>query len=402
MIVTQRSRLESFESCPRKGYFSYLYRGKGISRRGFDPDLLMGAAIHTGIEHLLKGSSEDDAAATAVIAFSKAINEIGLAPLVIETEAGFEQVPASSAQQEFMVNLVEALVRGFARVRLPKLLEQYRILEVEREESYQLTDELVFLSRSDFISERRSDGELFIHNLKSVKWPDGAWRKKFHYDQQTLSELLGSEQRYGRKFGGVIIEGLVKGTKNVEYPRGSGIRYNNSPLVWAWTGPDNPPFPADIRIKYEYVDESGRNRRLGPTYQRVPAYTVMPIREWLDKVEREAPEVLEAQFVTLPPVLRNAHEIESWKTSTVAQEMEIFHKDRAAPMSDSLLDIKFPKHTANGNCLGFGQSTCPFFQICWENASPDDPDLFMPRVFNHPQEESTNEKVESNANPSGT
>lgn len=391
MIVTQRSRLETFQSCPRKGYLAYLHNGRGVSRRGFDPDLLMGSAIHVGIEHLLKGVGEEEAAATAVIHFSKAINEIGLAPMVIETELGFEQIPASGPQQAFMVNLVEALVRGFARVRLPKLLEQHRILEVEQEETFHLTEELVFLSRTDFISERKSDGELFIHNLKSVKWPDGAWRKKFHYDQQTLSELLGPEHRYGRKFGGVIIEGLVKGTKNVEYPRSSGIRYNNSPLVWAWVGPDNPPFPADVRIKYEYIDADGRNRRLGPTYQRVPAYTVMPLRDWIDKVQAEAPEVLEAQFVTLPPVLRNEFEIESWKTSTIYSEMEIkinqgHYKGWTGPRPDVVLDQMFPKHTAGGNCLGWGQSTCPFMAICWEGASPDDKQLYMPRVLNHPQE----------------
>jgi hypothetical protein len=392
MIITQRSRLEAFQACPRRGYYAYLHNKLGISRKGFDPDLLMGTAIHTGIEsllsyHALTGEvKEDEAACEAIRKFSLAINEVGLAPMVMETADGFELVPASGAQQAFMVNLVEALVRGFARVRLSKLLEQYEIMEIEREETYQLTPDLTFLSRSDFISKRRSDDELFIHNLKSVKWPDGAWRKKFHYDQQTLSELLGPEQRYGRKFGGVIIEGLVKGTKNVEYPKGSGVRYNNSPLVWAWVGPENHPFPADVRIKYEYVDESGRNRRLGPTYNRVPAYTVMPIREWLDRLMAEAPEVLEAQFVTLPPVLRNEAEIEEWKVSTI--EMEVGNRASIDLLNEGVLNLPvlFPKHTAGGNCLGFGQSTCPFFSICWEGASPDDPELYMPRVLNHPQE----------------
>lgn len=395
MTVTQRSRLETFESCPRHGYWAYLYNGRGISRRGYDPDLLIGSAIHIGVEWLLRGVGEEEAAAKATSWMTQAITDIGVAPLVVENDFGFELVPATPNQTIFMVNLVEALVRGFARVRLPKLLEQYLIMEVEREESYQLTDELVFLSRCDFISKRRMDGELFIHNLKSVKWPDGAWRKKFHYDQQTLSELLGPEQRYGCKFGGVIIEGLVKGTKNVEYPRGSGIRYNNSPLVWAWVGPDNPPFPADVRIKYEYVDDSGRNRRLGPTYQRVPAYTVMPIRAWIDKLEKEAPEVLEAQFVTLPPVLRNELELLEWKDSTIEREKNTAIKHKAIEMwkaegsevTPKLLALTFPKSTANGNCLGFGQSTCPFFSICWEGASPDDTDLYMPRPFNHPTEE---------------
>ena len=386
MQITQRSRLETFQSCPKRGYYHYLHNSRGIQRRGFDPDLLIGTAVHVGIEWLLRGVPADDAVAKAILSFTKAMEEVGLAPLVVETEWGFEQVPATSTQTTFMVNLVEALVRGFAIVRLPKLIEQYQIMEVEREESHQLTDDLVFLSRSDFIAKRRSDGELFIHNLKTVKWPDGAWRKKFHYDQQTLSELLGPEERYGRKFGGVVIEGLVKGIKNVEYPRGSGIRYNNSPLVWAWVGPDTPPFPTDIRIKYEYVDDSGRNRRLGSTYQRVPAYTVMPIQEWIAKVAAEAPEVLEAQFITLPPVLRNEFEIEEWKMATEGAEMVVANRLEALKGGPHLLPLMFPKHTANGNCLGFGQTTCPFFAICWEGSSPDDPELFMPRQFNHPSE----------------
>lgn len=390
MIVSHRSRVEHFQRCDRRGYYNHLYNNRGISRKGFDPDQLMGQCVHTGLESLLKGSSEDEAANDAIIRFCKDIEAGDLAPQMVETAGGFEAVKFNPAQRTFMVSLVEALVRGWARTRLPKIKEEFEILDVEMEEVVQLSPEVTFLTRSDFIARRRVDSSLFVFNFKTVKWPDGMWRKKFHYDQQTLSELLGPEARYGKKFGGVIIEGLVKGTKNIEYPKGSGIRYNNSPLLWAWVGPDNSPFPADLKITYDWTDSEGKPRRLGPSYTRVPASMVMPIREWVDKVEREQPLLLEGQFVTLPPVLRSDPEMESWKTSTIYREMEIqlgLSVLENNPSSLAILDQQFPKNTSDGNCLGFGETTCPFFSICWEGASPDDPDLYQPRTFNHPQEE---------------
>lgn len=404
MIVVDRSRIETRQSCPRKRWFQYHHGGLGVIKVGWNPDLLIGSAVHHGIEHALRmvlgaqlvgafeaAMVEDEAGAEAVNWMSKALHEGGLSPQIVETERGFEEVDYNATQRTFMLHLVEALVRGWIRVRLPRLLSDFRILEIEREEAYQLTPDMTFLSRSDFITERKADGTLFIHNLKTTKDFSLHWKKKWVYDQQTLSELLGAEERYGKKFGGVIVEGLAKGWKNIEWPRGSGQRFHNSPLLWAWAGPDNPPFPPDHRIRYEWTDSDGKSRRLGPSYSRRPSYEVGPLRDWIDKVEREEPALLEAQFITLPAVIRSDHEVESWKRSTMYEEYQVADNlKKLEPLNPAAreyaLDQLFPKYTSDGRCLGYGDTACSCLGICWGSASPDDPDLYRPRVPNHPKE----------------
>ena len=115
-------------------------------------------------------------------------------------EEGFDgQLVQVTQDQTWLIDhycdLLEGLVVGWCLVRLPLLMQQYRIVQVETEERLQLSPELMFLSRPDAILERRTDGALVILSLKTVSQVNQMWLENFKTDQQTISEVLPVEFR---------------------------------------------------------------------------------------------------------------------------------------------------------------------------------------------------------------
>lgn len=389
MIIFDRSRREAWEKCNRFRFLGYEFDGRGIERRGLNADLLLGQAVHEGIEALLTHGNEDFAAGIAAGTVIKGVNEVGLLPDMQQLPSG--EIVSGTANQflpEFLVALADALVRGWARVRYPLIMRDFEVVSLEREEQVEIAPGVILLTRSDFVGRRKIDKSLFVFNFKTTRSVDYQWSAKWRTDQQTLSEVLPIEARLGTKLGGVIIEGLVKGPKKIEWPRGSGNWFNTSPLVWGYKKPDSEPFPAEYACRYEWIDEMGSNRRLGKDFRR----TFMGsepggIREWINWIESRDPQLLEQQFVSLPPILRSEYEIESWKRSVVYSEREIQGFNLILKSQPNLLDEFFPKHTSDGNCTGYSASSaCPFFGICWENHDPGDDSLYQPRHANHPKE----------------
>lgn len=106
--------------------------------------------------------------------------------------------------------LVEALVRAYARRRLRPLLEQFEVLEVEREGEWKLSDwsspehgpyagedqyELWFMSRPDALLRERATNQLYLLSYKTT----GAWdvrkARDAEHDMQGLSEGVEVERR---------------------------------------------------------------------------------------------------------------------------------------------------------------------------------------------------------------
>ena len=205
----------------------------------------------------------------------------------------------------------------------------------------------------------------------------------------TISEVLPVEAERGVKLGGVLIEGLVKGRKSVQYPRESGNWYHSNVLTWAWRKVGSPPLEEEQwAAKNTWTDEYGKPRKLGKGWQRVPAWRDYPggIKAWVEWVLQYEPGAAESCFVTIPPILRDEHEIEEWKESTVRQEVTVRDSRFLLKEHPEKLAVLFPKHTANGNCVR--PSECPFLDCCW-GVSGDDPlgsGRFQRRVPNHPQE----------------
>jgi len=189
-----RSGLETFQRCPRKWWLGYTVDGLGIAREGLDIALCRGTFVHDGLARLLSGEGFYSALAEVLAKFDTEIKRRGL------------QIPAEGdalfTYQEQRA-LIEAMLYGWYRYRLPKFLERYEVLETEREEvveigTFQTIEgpmRLVWLGKADAIVRERATGAWLVVSFKTTS-AYGDWNeKRAMTDVQGLSELWAVEQR---------------------------------------------------------------------------------------------------------------------------------------------------------------------------------------------------------------
>ncbi len=401
-----RSRMEVDARCPRRLYWEYYYDGKGLQPVKINQHLAFGSAAHEAIADILEYCRDLDmlpnseqvsmrvrAAQTTLRAeFDKAK---GFQAATI-LEEGFDgEMIQVTDDQTWMVDhycdLLEGLVVGWCLVRLPLLMQQYRVVQTEAEERLQLSPELMFLSRPDAIFERRTDGALVILSLKTVSQVNQMWLENFKTDQQTISEVLPIEARLGKEVAGVQIEGLTKGAQAVDWPKGAGHKHHASPLIWGYLKEEGG-LDEDWQAKWEWKDEAGNNRRLGKGFNRQRISERYPggIPEWISYLYQTENELLRAQFPSPPLISRSANELEEWQAQVKYRETEIgnalVHINGGA--AGNVLAQVFPKHTTGCAYDAQFHSKCPCYSLCWgsQGADPIGCGEFQYRVPNHPEE----------------
>lgn len=404
IVPFDRSRIQEGQRCQRFRWWKYHYRGRGIeAARQIPPPWYFwsGSAIHEGIEAILRGAPVLAAANAAVASYRAKVTP--LLATVEDPEA--QQRMAADAEEQF--DLVLALVYGWGLVRLPTYLAAYEPIDIEREEllDHPYDDYLLRqMSRTDILSRRRSDGRLVIHNLKSVSRADKQWRDQFQYDQLTLMEYLAVDARVGEEVQGVVIEGLVKGSRK-EWPEGSGQWRHTSPLIQGWVQEAAPPMTGrEWFSRYAWTCDAphptGRGKSCpgGKEHRRQGTHKVSAreypggVTSWVDYLIGSDRALVEDQFLSLEPINRSDWDIARWKRMVLPNEVAAFEKAEEitrlvsidADTAALLLDAYFPMETAGGNCLR--PSQCEYFDICWGSKSPDDPEFYRPRSPNHDYE----------------
>jgi hypothetical protein len=99
--------------------------------------------------------------------------------------------------------LVEAMVRAYARRRLRPLLEQFEVLEVEREGEWELSPQysmdsgpaIWFMSRPDALLRERESNQLYLLSYKTAASWDIRKAKDAEHDMQGMSEGIEIERR---------------------------------------------------------------------------------------------------------------------------------------------------------------------------------------------------------------
>ena len=419
-----RSRLEVSHRCPRREYWEYYYDGKGLQPVKLNQHLAFGGAVHEAIASILRYCRDFD----ALLDMGQVHTAIKNAQSVLRDEfvqaKGFQSEPILeegfdgqlvqvTQDQTWLIDhycdLLEGLVVGWCLVRLPLLMQQYRVVQVETEEqlNFLVPDGpgeslyLRFLSRPDAILERRTDGALVILSLKTVSQVNGMWLENFKTDQQTISEVLPVEFRLGREVAGVQVEGLTKGPQAVDWPRGSGHKHHASPLIWGYLT-EAGGLDLEWKARYEWTDEAGNSRRLGKGWNRQRIAERYPggIAEWVGWLYQNDPELLRAQFPSPPLISRSANELEEWQTQVKYREIEVANGlvqieryNRTHEVSDpayshmALLQV-FPKHTTGCAYDAQFHSKCPCYSLCWgsEGQDPLGSGSFKYRVSNHPEQ----------------
>lgn len=439
-----RSRVLKYQQCPRARYYSTEIYGRGIQPIRMSIPLVVGQMVHEGLAELLQlcangWGGEKDLEATLDNVVAGALEEYDK-----EVKArGFTLDPEEEAFSVYSEQkaLIEAMIRVWALRRLPGFLEQFEVLEVEREDQFTLSSprewvqndhgfdermhqDIVWMSRADGLLRERASGDLYVLSFKtSADWNDFK-DKEARIDMQGMSELYAIERRLfkerwsenfdkddfdiqGIKLAGVQMEFLLKGRRSRDketkqylqdsilvrpyFKDGGGLIEDE--YAWKyWTHCDAP-----------HTTSGGKkcpgdaNHSLGKGWYRVPIWEHMPIKEWIQllhegSVQSDAGDALEGLVVSPMPFFRHQEEIESWRLQVESQEARIaeIRKGAATDWPDDMkfyLDRNFPQHREA--CFKYGEKhSCQFLDVCFGNiGDPLESGLFQLRKPHHTPEE---------------
>ena len=357
----------------------YVEPTPGWERKALAIPLVTGIYVHQGLEAALKGAAANEAASSARKAY---LAEVSVRGLTVE-----EGTDEASVVEEQAAH-VEALVLGWCRVRLPKWQEEYEVVEVEAEDRITLTDDVTLAVRADAIVRRKADHRMFVVNFKTVAQADERWLRGWEVDMQLMTELLAAERRHGGVFGGVIIEGLIKGRRMPEKNSvGDVTGYRDTtPLLYGYKCDADPPLVRQ-EYAYEYTRRKGWYRfpvwkERGFLMDGTVGLASSALEYWINWLPEE---VVEAQFTIVPPIMRDEQRIES-KVRQIVHMENLIHAGNIAVASCSnhneVLDQTFPQN--EHSCVY--PSRCPMYDMCFTGNVSGDPagsGLYIPRHDHH-------------------
>lgn len=258
-LYTDRSRTETYQHCHRERWWAYEYdHGQPGMALGIRPNklylpLAVGGSVHVGLAVLLAAGPkivnpehwqglEDDAVEQALADFAQYAGALdaqeqgppqppvtgSFGDPVLDARAAeldaqlAQQVTDAQTQADAMLYeeqaaLVEAMVRAYAKWRLPRLLEWGEVLEVEREGQWKLGEwgwvpdpfrrsedgelwfmSVWFMSRLDALMVERASGQLYLISFKTTGEVDRRKLDDIQRDAQGLSESVDVEIRLRR------------------------------------------------------------------------------------------------------------------------------------------------------------------------------------------------------------
>jgi hypothetical protein len=336
---------------------------------------------------------------------------------------------------EEQIALVEGMLRAYAIIKLPEILNEYEVMEVEFEDVWDFAtfdeEPIKLMARADALLREKNSNELYIQSFKTAAHYDRRAASEAEHDVQGLSEAAATEVRLAKwwqqvnkgetfkeqlgfnidtpmykylracdappRIAGIRMEYLLKG-RRMEYPEDSGIYVQYSPLIRGYmkegiTGPE-------FGWKREWKDDSGSKRRLD--YRTWKAFNAWEqpggIKAWIDllatgSVQPDAGECLPAQFVTPIPYMRQEDDLRDWYEQTVVQETQIARglffvehaREEGQAAFRTALNTFFPQHRRSCDY----PSKCSFVDICYGTNVKQDPiasGLYMPREAHHEPE----------------
>lgn len=262
-MFTSRTAVLTYKTCAYKRLLQFHTEGSGLVPAMASLDLLNGTCVHRGIQHLLEHcrtehpnedfeeACVDEAVEEAREIWKEVITNQGIA---LKSSAEYDRLEWIIAEQEC---LWEGLIRAFAIRRLPVLLEEYEILEVEHEEvsnrfsepiikvcdlctgtklinkeqaekwfeepfenlktlgftkeansficpkcegTGEIREGVIFLGKADGLFLRKSDNKLIILSIKTTSECADVTTRDILHDMQGVSEWFLVEERLAKLF----------------------------------------------------------------------------------------------------------------------------------------------------------------------------------------------------------
>lgn len=228
---SSRSAIVALEECNRLRLLEYDLDGTGYQPKSASVALLSGIHIHEGFAFLLDPEGKHDlegAVEVMLKGYTEEFEKQGL------RQAQGEDVERILIEQRFML---EMMLRGWHRIRMPQFLSEYEVMSVERAWRWELTPGILLPLRMDAIVRRRDDGLLHVVDFKGTGTGDENFVLQHERSRQTILYLTALEEHTGEAVGGMLYEGLVRGSFRQDTAKGSpyyGQRIQNSPLTYAY------------------------------------------------------------------------------------------------------------------------------------------------------------------------
>jgi len=204
---TSRTAALTAQTCLRKRYLSNHYGGHGLSPEAIDMNLETGTAVHRGLQHLFEhcrihhqdGMFEEqcinEAVDFAIKLFRDDISKHSIS--LKEGETNF--ISFVIAEHEC---LIEGLIRCFSLKRLPSLLEEYEVIEVENDIIYpEFSESIIWQSKADaeFLTKDYSKGVVICSLKTASEYAENTIRNLLT-DMQGNSEWMAVQAKLDRDF----------------------------------------------------------------------------------------------------------------------------------------------------------------------------------------------------------
>lgn len=414
-ILTSNSAYGSYMKCPRARWWGYealnAAGSRGWERKSLSLPLATGSWCHRMVQGLftiaLGGDMSawlaeiDPEAQTAITSFPEVISEAVAGYLDEARIRGLDlglQMNGSIPEEQLaertiaeQAALLEAFSWAFLRVRLPRILEEYELVDVEREEVSLLSADVGLQGRCDAVLRRRLDQKLFIYNLKTSGNPDKRWQDAWQVDGQLMTETLAVERRLSERVYGVVIDGFDKGIRvQVDFqtlkerPKDLAQKWEaqRSRLIYGYKCEETVPGRPTL-YDWEGTTRKGWEKFAVWEERFEQQGGASPVEYWVNWLPQEQ---VEAAFVTLPPIMREQRKIDSVVRQMVEQEARIRNGRIAmdATPSEGMLDRLFPQNFHS--CVY--PTRCAFYRLCHEEGAENPAAAgFQPRTSNHPEVE---------------
>ncbi len=301
--------------------------------------------------------------------------------------------------------LIEAQVWLFALVYLPQMLQSHRLIGSEVEEILILDCTCGLSSavldwraheargclgiaqqgRADYLWEAFIDvdqitrGQTSYHEFKTKATPQVAWEKAWEHSGQLLVNMELASRRLGAEIDHAMIVVLFKGWRGKDRYAGSdptAVKYQHSPLCYGYYKPPVDALaPGDWRATYDYIDEWGKNRKLGKDYQRAPIWEeTRPLAGTPEqsRVERWIARVLSSSeypmlVKTLGPFPKPSQRVEAAITGILAEETSWrwnLAEIREDARTTDEQDVAAAVIARSWNCTDYSGDPCVFTRLC--------------------------------------
>jgi hypothetical protein len=322
IYLTDRSRIVTREECERKRYINYdwdVYGTDtlGIQRKELALPLLNGDELHIAHARVLGGQPVDQVVKDIITSYSERVSKHG-----VYGEAN----PAHLIKEQS--HMLAAMLIAFTYVWLPRILEDYDVVSIEKPQRWEMHPGLTMSLRLDVMLRRKEDGQLVILDYKSMPYISDGWGPRVERSRQTSLYVLAAQDIYQEPVE-IAYLGTVKGTWRKDTAASSPFhdtKIQATPYLYAYA----------LRGAAGTVYQTAYTSKKG--FQKFRTYEEMPIAEWMEHLWLHERDVMNAQFVFNPPFAQTPADMARIHKLVVHEELEyVANIERYHAMRDEAL-----------------------------------------------------------------